>query len=153
MAIRHLLAMIVALIMCISSYAFLTEDYASETNRQLNYGTFTVVAEGINGTCFNQTIMYDPDTMVMYTYLDGRYAGTMTVLYNADGTLKLYSPDTQYVTFSIVNEGNNSANFDQIVMYDPDTMVMYTYLDGRFAGALSVLYNADGTLKTFSPEY
>ena len=34
--------------------------------------------------------MYDPDTMVMYTYLDGRYAGTITVLYNADGTLKMY---------------------------------------------------------------
>ena len=153
MTLRHFFVTIVTLIMCISSFAFLTEDYASETDRQLKCGTFTVVVEAINGTYFDQTLMYDPDTLVMYTYLDGRYAGTMTVLYNADGTLKLYSPDTQYVTFPIVNEGNNSANFDQIIMYDPDTLVMYTYLDGRFAGALSVLYNADGTLKTFSPEY
>ena len=153
MTLRHFFMTIVTLAMCVSTFAFVSEDFASETNRQLNCGTFTVVVEAINGTYFDQTLMYDPDTMVMYTYLDGRYAGTMTVLYNADGTLKLYSPDSQYVTFPLVTEGNNNANFDQIVMYDPDTMVMYTYLDGRFAGALSVLYNADGTLKTFSPEY
>ena len=39
--------------------------------------------------------MYDPDTMVMYSYLEGRYGGGTTVLYNADGTLKLYSPNAE----------------------------------------------------------
>lgn len=37
--------------------------------------------------------MYDPDTMVMYSYLEDGHAAGLTVMYNADGTLKLYSPE------------------------------------------------------------
>lgn len=35
----------------------------------------------------------DPENMVMYTYLDGYNGGGAIVMYNADGTPKLYSPN------------------------------------------------------------
>ena len=95
--------------------------------------------------------MYDPDTMVMYTHLDGSYSGTMSVIYNADGTFKLYSPDTEARTFVVVAEGDTGSYTDQTIMYDPDTMVMYTHLDGSYSGTMSLIYNADGTLKLYSP--
>ena len=91
---RNLLAMIIALALCVSLCACTAEDTSSNKNdAQSKNGTFTVVEEGSAGSYADQTIIYDPDTMVMYTYLDGSYSGTMSVLYNADGTLKLYSPE------------------------------------------------------------
>ena len=41
--------------------------------------------------------MYDPDTMVMYTYISKGYDDgvVFNIMYNADGTPKLYSPDTE----------------------------------------------------------
>ena len=90
---RNLLAMIIALALCVSLCACTVEDTSSDNDAQSKTGTFTVVEEGKVGKYANQTIMYDSDTMVMYTHLDGSHAGTMSVLYNADGTLKLYSPE------------------------------------------------------------
>ena len=90
---RKVLAMIIALALGALLCSCATQPQTSEIDNQSTVGTFTVVAEGKTGTYSSQTIMYDPDTMVMYTYLNGSYAGTMSVLYNADGTLKLYSPE------------------------------------------------------------
>lgn len=43
-----------------------------------------------------QYLVYDPDTMVEYTFLySGGQANGLTVLLNADGTPKLYSPDKE----------------------------------------------------------
>ena len=151
---RNVLAIIIVLALCVSLCACTAEETSNTaSDTQSKTVTFTVVQEGSAGQYADQTIMYDPDTMVMYTYLDGRYAGAMSVLYNADGTLKLYSPNTKYVTFTVVQEGSAGQYADQTIMYDPDTMVVYTYLDGRYAGTMSVLYNADGTLKLYSPEH
>lgn len=66
----------------------------SDLDVQSKFGTFILVEEeGIRGSYVNQYIMYDPDTMVMYSYLEHEYAAGLTVMYNADGTLKLYSPE------------------------------------------------------------
>jgi len=55
-----------------------------------------VVEEGsIEDSGVYQYIMYDSDTMVMYSFLDGYRCGGPTVMYNADGTLKLYSPNAE----------------------------------------------------------
>lgn len=43
----------------------------------------------------DQYIVYDPDTGVMYIIIRGTYAATMSVLYNADGTPKLYNPEEE----------------------------------------------------------
>lgn len=86
--------MIIALVMCVSLSACSSEK--SDSDVQSEFGTFIVVEKGMTkGSDVYQYIMYDPDTMVMYSYLEGRYGGGTTVLYNADGTLKLYSPNAE----------------------------------------------------------
>lgn len=66
----------------------------SDLDVQSKSGTFILVETGsISGSYLDQYIMYDPDTMVMYSYLEDGHAAGLTVMYNADGTLKLYSPE------------------------------------------------------------
>ena len=91
---RRMLAMIIALVMCVSLSACSSEK--SDSDVQSEFGTFIVVEEELTKDSeVYQYIMYDPDTMVMYSYLEGHYGGGTTVLYNADGTLKLYSPNAE----------------------------------------------------------
>ena len=146
---RKILAMIIALSLCISLCACSAEPPSYETDDQSLLDTFQVVVEGRVGSYANQTIMYDPDTKVMHSYFDGIYAGDVITLYNADGSFKLYSPDKEYTTFIVVVEGRVGSYADQTIMYDPDTKVMYSYFDGAYAGDITVLYNADKTLKLY----
>ena len=46
--------------------------------------------ELIEGYRLNQYVLYDPDTLVMYSLITKNKGMAMTVLYNADGTPKLY---------------------------------------------------------------
>lgn len=91
---RRMLAIIIALVICVSLSACSSEK--SDSDVQPKLGTFIVVEKGsIGDSDIYQYIMYDPDTMVMYSYLDGIYGGGPTVMYNADGTLKIYSPNAE----------------------------------------------------------
>ena len=87
---RRMLAMIIALIMCVSLSA------CSGRKSESEFGIFIVVEKKyIEDSDIYQYIMYDPDTMVMYSFLDGYRCGGPVVMYNADGTLKLYSPNAE----------------------------------------------------------
>lgn len=89
---RRMLAMIIALIMCVSLSACSGRKSESESK----FGTFIVVEKAyIEDPDIYQYIMYDPDTMVMYSFLYGYRCGGPVVMYNADGTLKLYSPNAE----------------------------------------------------------
>ena len=44
----------------------------------------------IDGYSLNQYVLYDPDTLVMYSLITKNKGLAMTVLYNADETPKLY---------------------------------------------------------------
>ena len=89
---RKMLAMIIALVMCVSLLAAFCKK--SDSDVQSKSGTFILVEEEvIRGSYVDQYIMYDPDTMVMYSYLEHERGSGLTVMYNADGTLKLYSPE------------------------------------------------------------
>lgn len=91
---RRMLAMIIALVICVSLSACSGEK--SDGDVQSKFGTFIVVEEGsIEDSGVYQYIMYDSDTMVMYSFLEGYRCGGPTVMYNADGTLKLYSPNAE----------------------------------------------------------
>ncbi len=84
--------LIITLVMCVSLLTAWCKK--SDLDVQSKFGTFILVEEeGIRGSYVNQYIMYDPDTMVMYSYLEHEHAAGLTVMYNADGTLKLYSPE------------------------------------------------------------
>ncbi len=67
-------------------------DEKAEPNVQSEFGTFVILEQGRINASIYQYILYDPQTMVMYSYLEGVKNGGPTVMYNADGTLKIYSP-------------------------------------------------------------
>ncbi len=94
---RRVLAMIIALGMCVSQPACSGEISDSDIDVQSKSGIFIFVEERvIEEACIEQYIMYDPDTMVMYSYFrTSGGGGGSTVMYNADGTLKLYSPNDE----------------------------------------------------------
>ena len=47
--------------------------------------------EAIENSSLTQTILYDSSTLVMYAYTsESAHSGTITPMYNADGTLRLY---------------------------------------------------------------
>ena len=59
-------------------------------------GKFVLVSKNsFENSFIDYYIFYDPDTMVMYSYMTGNRAGGMTRLDNPDGTPKLYSPDSK----------------------------------------------------------
>ena len=100
---RRVLAMIIALGMCVSQPACSGEISDSDIDVQSKSGIFIFVEERvIEEACIEQYIMYDPDTMVMYTYISKGYDDgvVFNIMYNADGTPKLYSPytDTEQVS-------------------------------------------------------
>ena len=54
-----------------------------------------VESGSFEGTIFNWHILYDSDTMVMYSIISCGDGIGMTRLDNPDGTPKLYSPDSK----------------------------------------------------------
>lgn len=90
---RRRLAMIIALVMCVSLSACSGgETESTESDVKFEVGKFIIVEEGqLDDTQLYQYIMYDPETMVMYTFISGFKSGGPTVMYNADGTPKIYS--------------------------------------------------------------
>ena len=53
---------------------------------------FVIISDYIAENSLRQCIMYDPETYVMYLYVSRGSNGGISVMYNADGTPKLYTP-------------------------------------------------------------
>lgn len=97
MTTRKILAAIVALaialggIVCLSGCSTKPKEFElteSETGGLVAISRQMYFIEDYN---YTQTILYDPDTFVMYSMITGGSgAMSITVLYNADGTPKLY---------------------------------------------------------------
>lgn len=82
-------AMIVALAMSLLSAC----GPAKEENG-IYKGRFIVVGKDENfNTNLDQYILYDPETMVMYIFVKSYKSGGLSVIYNSDGTPKVYSPE------------------------------------------------------------
>lgn len=154
MTIRKIVAIIIALMLSVTLCACSTQEESKIPSTSTSKSkSFIVVAESRVGSYIDQTIMYDPDTMIMYTYLDGVETGSFSVLYQPDKSFKLYSPNMEVKTFVVVSEESVGSYATQVILYDPNNMVMYTYLDGTSAGDMSLIYNdASGTLKLYTPE-
>ena len=103
---KKAIAVIIAIIMSIllvSCSAESSETSSEEKIKEESISGFIVVAEkqiDLQYGCLWQSIMYDPDTMVMYSFVEQDDEGGFSVMYNADGSLKLYSPDTKKNTQS-----------------------------------------------------
>ena len=106
MATRKILAVIIALALVLGMLVCLSgcSDTKSDTKEfELTESEVGGLVKISRRNCFienfdynyYQTILYDPDTLVMYSMITvGKTSNiAITALYNADGTLKLYSPD------------------------------------------------------------
>ena len=98
MATRKILAIIIALalvlgvIVCLSGCSSDTKEFELTESK---YGGLVAISrqENLNDYSYDQTILYDPDTHVMYAMMSHGEGVAITVLYNADGTPKLYNPE------------------------------------------------------------
>lgn len=161
MTMKNLLAIIIALFLSINLSACTNQFQSDEYIDESYSGTFKLVVKEKMKDYYEteQIIFYDKDTKVMYTdFIGSTVPGAdfaSSVLYNADGTLKLYSSTVKYQPFTIVEVDVLEYENTRVIMYDPETMVMYTYRQVNFLttvyrSSLNVLYNADGTLKLYS---
>ena len=85
-------------------------------------------------------IYVDTETNVMYWYDSHGYGGGLTVMFNADGTPKLYNSETSKYD---ATEISSSAR----IYVDTETNVTYWYDSHGYGGGLMVMLNADGTPK------
>ena len=77
--------------------AFLVDTFLLKSNAQdkedsILQNEFVILSDYEIENNIRQCIMYDPETNVMYAYVSRGYHGGISVLYNADGTPKLYTP-------------------------------------------------------------
>ena len=95
---KKIMAVVVVLSIVCGMCAFLCSCAKTDSEPEkesTQRGIFVVIESGIieHGGFVMQYIMYDPETMVMYTFLDGDRCGGPTVLLNPDGTPRIYSPE------------------------------------------------------------
>lgn len=80
---------VMATMLCSCSSTSYDEAKTSNTYAFSN-GYFTVIKEWGDTLHFNEYIVYAKDTGIMYYVFIKGYAGGITPLYNADGTLQIY---------------------------------------------------------------
>lgn len=98
MATRKILAVIIALALVLGSIICLagcsdTKEFElteSETGGLMPISRQYGFIEDYN---YTQYILYDPDTLVMYSLIANSHGMSITALYEADGTPKLYNPE------------------------------------------------------------
>lgn len=104
MAARKMLSIIIALVIVVgvifvlSFGILLTETEKDKVDESEVVEGLILISHNenaIEGHNIQQFILYDPDTLVMYVMLTKIDGTTMSVLYNADGTPKLYNPEKQ----------------------------------------------------------
>ena len=98
MATRRILAIIIALTLVLGTLICLsgcskTEEFELTESEIGGLVAISKQDDFIDGYVFDQYILYDPDTFVMYVMIYGGNGSSMSILYNADGTPKLYNPD------------------------------------------------------------
>lgn len=123
MTIRKILAIIIALMLSVTLCSCSPQEEPQIPSTSTSKSkSFIVVAESSVGSYIEQTIMYDPDTMIMYTYLDGVETGSFSVLYQPDKSFKLYSPNMDVKTFVVVSEESVGSYATQVILYDPNNI-------------------------------
>lgn len=98
MSKRKILTIIIALTMCLALSACTCEESStSEPPKPIPAGFIEIAYHRVETyySWIDQYIFYDPETMVMYSYIDEGEGGAITVLYNADGTLRIYTPNIE----------------------------------------------------------
>ena len=99
MATRRTLAIIIALTLILGGMVFLSgcsekvQEFELTESEVGGIVAISAQEDFIDGYVFDQYILYDPDTLVMYVMIHGGKGASMSILYNVDGTPKLYNPE------------------------------------------------------------
>lgn len=86
------LVMILTMVFCFPGCSK-TKEFELVESKVDGLVAISVEKDFIDGYAFDQYILYDPDTHVMYSMIDSTSGTTITLLYNADGSLKVYNPE------------------------------------------------------------
>ena len=95
---RKILAIIIVLIMCLALSACTCEENTTEEPKKPVPAAFIEITAYRLETTYEmiyQYIFYDPETMVMYSYIEQSDGAAITPMYNADGTLRIYTPNIE----------------------------------------------------------
>ncbi len=94
---RKAFAIIIAIVMVITVLAGCDcseEDRESKdiVEEEETYGSFIVLSKEllVGEGWLEQYIMYDPQTKIMWTFIEGDDSGGLSIIYNVDGTPVLY---------------------------------------------------------------
>ena len=98
MATRKILAIIIALALVLGVTVSLsacskTKEFEATDNEIGGLVGIGHQSYFVEGCTIHQFTFYDPDTLVMYVYVYDGDGASLSVLYNADGTPKLYNPE------------------------------------------------------------
>lgn len=141
-----------------TNYSTITVMYNTDgsiktyTNSSNLSSLLLVYSDSIPNSRYKQFIMYDPETLVMYLFSFDYISGdsAVTVMYNSDGSLRTYDSSSNISCLAILSSKKiQDSRYSQFIMYDPETLVIYLCCWDHISGssALTVLYNADGSLK------
>ena len=79
---------------CSATSASNSNNTDTTSESKIDVDTFVILkSDNIKNSVIHQYILYDPDTLVMYTVLDWQSDKIITVLYNPDGTPRIYNPN------------------------------------------------------------
>lgn len=99
--------------------------------------------------------MVDHDTNIVYLMYNYGYQCGVTVMYNSDGSIMTVdklsddseTPDIQVISrFSRYEKGGYDDSFRYIV--DNNTGIVYSLYKCGYRGALTAMYNSDGSVMT-----
>ena len=132
---RRILAMIIALIMCVSLSACSKEESGAEDVQVENEIQNESVVETKSGN---------------YVRSHGQaQAGRFILIYS--GTMVCESCMENGIDNSDCELYCNHSNPQQYIMYNSENMIMYTYIEGYRSGGLVMMVNPDGTPQLYSP--
>lgn len=96
MKMRKIIATIMVMILVLGSCITFSACSDGKEHDETNNGLVCISKQHeFIGIHYDQYVLYDPDTLVMYSMITGGDEPIFTVLYNADGTLKLYNSTSE----------------------------------------------------------
>ena len=92
-AILLTIALILGSLFCLTGCSEETKEFELAESKVGGLVAISRQQDFIEGYVYDQYILYDPDTHVMYSMISSGKGMSITLLYNADGTLKVYNPE------------------------------------------------------------
>lgn len=90
-------------------------------------------------------VYVDSETNVMYWYVGHGYGGGLSIMYEADGSPKLYDKENSIYDVTEISSNN-------WVYVDTESRVMYWYVGHGYGGGLDIMLKADGSPKRYDKE-